>query len=124
MKIEKKQERGLRTVHNNYTSSYSDLLQKSGKDLMYVSRLKKIATFVFKSINDIGPDLTNDMLKEKHLSYSLRDNSKVTKSKPSSTKYGINCIAYLKMCSNVNLFYSMGWASKAGKAHHVPKEAS
>ena len=61
---------------------------------MYVSGLKKIATFVFKSINDICPDLTNDMFNEKHLPYSLHDNSKVTQSEPSSTKYGINCIAY------------------------------
>ena len=48
VKIEKIQEMGLCIVHNDYTSSYNDLLQKSGNDLMYVSRLKKIATFVFK----------------------------------------------------------------------------
>ena len=36
-----------------------------------VSRLKKIATFVFKLINNIGPDLTNNMFNEKHLPYYL-----------------------------------------------------
>ena len=61
---------------------------------MYVSRLKKIANFVFQPINDIGPDLTKDMFNEKQLPHSLRDNSKVTQCKPSSAKYGINCIAY------------------------------
>ena len=36
---------------------------------MYVSRLNKIATFVFKSNNNIGPDLSNDMFNEKHLPF-------------------------------------------------------
>ena len=76
MKIEKIQEGGIRMVHDVYTCNYNDLLQKFGKDLMYVSRLKKSATFVFKLINKIGPDLTYDLLNEKHLPYSLRDSSK------------------------------------------------
>ena len=61
---------------------------------MYVSILKKIATFEFKSIDNVGPDLTNDMFNEKYLPYSLRDSSKVIQVKPATTKYGINCIEY------------------------------
>ena len=90
-----------------------------------VSRLKKIATFVFKLINNIGPDLTNNMFNEKHLPYSLCYNSKFIQSKPASTKYSINCIAYqgavqwnklpwdLNVCTNVVQFYSMleSWKS-------------
>ena len=79
MKNVKKQGRGLRIiVHNDYASSYNDLLQKSGKDLMYVFRLKTIASFVYKSINNIGPDLTNGMFNEKHLPNSLHFLNSVT----------------------------------------------
>ena len=60
---------GLNIVHNDFTSSYNDLLQKSQKDFMYVFRVKNIACFVFIAMNNNCPDLTNNMFNEKQLSY-------------------------------------------------------
>ena len=39
-------ERGLRIIYNDYVSSYKELLRSSCEDLLYVSRLKKLAVFV------------------------------------------------------------------------------
>ena len=89
MNIEKIQETGLRIAHKDYTSSYNDLLQKFGKDLMYVSRLKTLVAFVYTSINNIAADLTSDIHDEKHLPYSLRESCKVIHSEPASTKFSV-----------------------------------
>ena len=40
---------------------YKTLLESLGRELMYISRLKKLAFFVYKSLNDIGPGLKNDI---------------------------------------------------------------
>ena len=59
-KVEKIQERGLRIILN-YQSDYKALLESSGRESMYISRLKKLAFFVYKSYNNTGPGLTNNI---------------------------------------------------------------
>ena len=76
-KIEKIQERGLRIILNDYQSYYKALLEASGQELMYISRLKKLACFVYKSYNDTGPGLANDIFNKRDIHYNLRDNSRV-----------------------------------------------
>ena len=51
-KVEKIQERGLRTILNDYQSDYKALLESSDRELMYISRLKKLACFLYKSFNN------------------------------------------------------------------------
>ena len=48
-KNEKIQERAVRIILNDYQSDYKALLEASGRELMYISRLKKLACFVYKS---------------------------------------------------------------------------
>ena len=66
-KAEKIQERGLRIILNDYQSDYKTLLESSGRELMYISRLKKLAMFVYKSYNNTVPGLTNDIFNKKDL---------------------------------------------------------
>ena len=94
LRIEKIQERGLRIIYNDYTSSYTELLLSSGTELMYISRLKRLATFVFKSVRNIGPDLTNDMFDVKKLPVELRDNSRINQPKTTTTTFGLNSARY------------------------------
>ena len=91
--MEKIQERGLCIIYNDYVSSYKELSRSSGEDLLYVSRLKKLAVFVFKSINNLGPGIVNDMFIKKNIPYNLRDSSRAQLSKPSRSKYDINSIS-------------------------------
>ena len=93
-KMEKIQERGLRIIYNDYVSSYKELLLSSGEYLLYVSRLKRLAVFVFKSINNLGPGIVNDMLIKKNIPYNLCDNSRAQLPKPSRSKNDINSISY------------------------------
>ena len=60
-KIEKIQERALRLLHNNFTSDYSELLNKSGKPSMEVKRLRTLALEIFKTLNNLNPDYMKEI---------------------------------------------------------------
>ena len=55
LKVEKVNKRALRVVLNDYVSSYPELLLKTGRSSLYVSRIKTRATEVYKCKNDINP---------------------------------------------------------------------
>ena len=117
--VEKIQERGLRIVWNDYQSDYKTLSEISGRELMYISRLKKPACFVYKCFNNTGPGLTNDLFNKKEIKYDLRDGSRVEQPLCSMTRSGLNSIAYqgaslwnslphdLKDCIDFKSFQSM-----------------
>ena len=86
---------------------------------MYISRLKTLACFVYKSYNYTGPGLTNDIFNKKDIHYNLRDNSRVEQPLCSMTRYGLDSIAYqgaslwnslphdLKNCIDAKSFQNM-----------------
>ena len=63
--VEKIQERDLRIVLNDYQSDYKTLLETSRREMMYISRLKKLVCFVYKCLNNTGPGLANDLFNKK-----------------------------------------------------------
>ena len=93
-KVEKMQERGLRIVWNDDQSDYKTLLEISGRDLMYISRLKKLACFVYKCLNNTGPGIKNDIFNKKEIKYDIRDSNRVEQPLCSMARYGLNSIAY------------------------------
>ena len=42
----------LRVMLNDYTSSYSDMLEVVKRPMLYISRIKNIAIETFKSVKD------------------------------------------------------------------------
>ncbi len=93
-KIEKVQERALRFLHNDKTSSYEELLQKSSMTTLHIRRIKAIACEVFKSLNDLNPIFMKDMFQEKEMKYDLRDNNKLIQPKFNKITYGKNTFQY------------------------------
>ena len=55
LKVEKVNKRALWVVLNDYVSSYPELLLKTGRASIYVSRIKTIATEMYKCKNYINP---------------------------------------------------------------------
>ncbi len=55
-KIEAIQERALRFMLNDETSTYSSLLEKCNYQTLHISRIKAIASEVFKSLNTLNPN--------------------------------------------------------------------
>ncbi len=64
-KIEKTQERALRFLLNNKTSSYALLLTTSNSTTLHIRRIKAIACEVVKSLNDLNPSFMKEMFKKK-----------------------------------------------------------
>ena len=93
-KIEKIQERGLRFVYNDAKSSYSQLLSRANKNVLYIHRLKKIAEFVYKCVNKVGPASVHDLYSIKSIPYDLRDSSRTQQPKTSTTTFGLNSLKY------------------------------
>ena len=53
--IEKLHERALRFLYNDHTSSYNDLLLKSDRCMMLISRQRALCIEIFKTVNKLNP---------------------------------------------------------------------
>ena len=93
-KMERIQERALRFLTNDVNSTYSDLLRKSSRSTMFLSRLKAIAIEVYKCVNDINPVFLNEMFHMKNIPHNLRDSSKLVLPKFKTTSYGKQTLSY------------------------------
>ncbi len=74
-KIEKAQERALRFLLNDKTSSDAVLIKKSNSTTIHVRRIKAIACDVFKSLYDIYPRFVKEIFENKEVRYDLRDSN-------------------------------------------------
>ena len=64
-KIEKIQKRCLRIALDGYDSDYHVLLRKSGKVTMEITRLRVLATEVFKTVNNLNQNYKKDIFTPK-----------------------------------------------------------
>ena len=71
-KLERINERGLRTVFCEQVSSYSDLLTRMGMTSLYNNRLQDIAIFMFKIKNRLLPSNVLELFPRSPLNCSLR----------------------------------------------------
>ncbi len=93
-KLEKIQKRALRFVLQDFTSSYSELLQKANMPTLYLSRLRQIATEVYKAMNNIGPDYVKDIFNVKENPYNMRNTRPLIQPNYNTVTYGRNSIKY------------------------------
>ena len=73
-KMEKIQERALRFVFDDNTSTYTELLKKADREVLHLNRIKTVACEVFKSLKDLNPVFMKEMFSEKVYVYDKRDN--------------------------------------------------
>ena len=92
--IESLQERALRFVYNDSTSSYESLLRSSKTESLQIQRLRAMALQVFKCINKIGPSYLHDLFESKDTNYHLRDSNVVKQDKYFTVKYGFLSFKY------------------------------
>ena len=69
-KLEKVQERALRFINNDHTSSLNDLLKSTNTQPLHVRRIKQMACEVFKIINKMSPEYINDLVEIKTSLYN------------------------------------------------------
>ena len=93
-KIEKIQERALRFIYNEYTSSYEDLLCKSKLPSLKVRRLRTFALEVFKIVNKDCPVYLFDLIDIKNTPYSFRYQNKAALPQVRTTNVGLQSFRY------------------------------
>ena len=118
-KIEKIQERALRFLHNDYVCSYKDLLLKSNRCTMLVSRQRTLCIEIFKTLKKLNPAFMNDIFSVRTSDYSLRNPNNLNHFRPNQVTFGSNSLKVmgpkiwnylpneLKSAENLNSFKNM-----------------
>ena len=93
-KLEEIQERSLRIMCNDYTSSYEDLLRNTGLSTLLLNRLKCMLLETFKSTRRLNAECLHGIFKTHVVPYDLRTTNLV-QPKRQSTTYGLRSFSYL-----------------------------
>ena len=88
-KLEKVQERALRFINNDYSSSLKKLLSQTKTEPLHVIRLKLMACEVFKIVNKLSPEYIQDMISIKTSTYNFRGERKAEIPRVNTTRYGL-----------------------------------
>ena len=81
-KINKLQERSLRIVYEDYTSSFDNLLKKDKNKTIHQKNIEKLAIQMYKIKNNIAPKIVSDLFPVNNNYYSLRRNPDFLLSRP------------------------------------------
>ena len=71
------QEKGLRALFNDNTSSYESLLKKAAPQTSYNGRLQDLAILMFKVKNGMYPDYVSELSQRSDTDYNLRNSDLV-----------------------------------------------
>jgi hypothetical protein len=71
-KLEKVQERALRFVYNDYTSSYINLLEKALVPSLQIRRIRTMALETYKIVNKLAHVCLHDLVNVKNSKYAFR----------------------------------------------------
>ncbi len=94
--MEKICERGLRFVMNDPSRSYEELSMLTKCDTMFLWRLKKVATFMYKCFYRLHLKYFNVMFNVKEMPYSMRDDLKFILPKFNTKTYGYKSLVYAR----------------------------
>ena len=86
-KIDKIQERALRFVLKDHTSSYNDLLLKSGFHSFRIHAVKSLMTELLKILEGMAPDYLSELFVEADNPYDTRDKWKLIQPLKRTTTY-------------------------------------
>ena len=93
-KMEKLNERAIRLVCNDYINPYEELLKRTGKRMLYVTRKINLAEFVHKVLHNMSPPIESSFFRRKETPYEMRDNKKLVKPMYETVTFGKKSIAY------------------------------
>ena len=94
-KIEKIQERALRFLYTDHLSSYGELLEKSERCTIHVSRLRVLCIEIFKTLMHLSPSFMSDIFKMKSSRYSSRNPYNLQHHRPNQVSFGSNSLRSL-----------------------------
>ena len=93
-KLEKLQERALRFVFRDTTSSYENLLTRGDFLPLSVYRIRWLGIEVYKCFNGLNPNYLNNFFKQPSQKYELRDSHRLEQPKFNTFAYGLRSFRY------------------------------
>ena len=93
-KLEKLQERALRIVFNDFSSSYEFLCERANTLPLSFYRLRFLCIEMYKCIKETNPTYLNDLFCEQTSDYELRDSSRLIQPKFNTSKFGFKSFRY------------------------------
>ncbi|MCU7801407.1 MAG: reverse transcriptase family protein, partial [gamma proteobacterium symbiont of Lucinoma myriamae] len=94
IKLEKIQERALRFVYDDHSSSYEELLQKANIPTLHVRRLRVMALETFKILNNIAPTVLSNLVSLRESKYSFRYSNILQVPQVRTSSFGKNSFKY------------------------------
>jgi len=94
-RINRIQEKSLRIVYKDNTSSFEELLIRDESITIHHRNLHLLAIEVYKFKNGLSPVLMDQIFESRNISYDLRKNSNIKTVNVKSTKHGLNSISHL-----------------------------
>ena len=96
-KVENLQKRALRFLYNDYSTSYEELLKKSGKSTVNVSNYRSLCIEIFKTLNDITPSFIKDIFKLRmsNRPTQKKNNLNLEIPKSNQVRFGTKSLIYL-----------------------------
>ena len=88
-KLEKLQERALRFINNDYSSTLGELLNLSNTQPLHVRRIKQMACEVYKIVNNLSPKYIQDLVTVKNSPYNFRREKTAEVPRANTTRYGL-----------------------------------
>ena len=92
--LEKLQERALRIVFGDFSSSYEFLCERANTLPLSFYRLRFLGIEMYKCIKETNPTYLNDLSCEQTSDYQLRDSSRLIQPKFNTFKFGFKSIRY------------------------------
>ena len=93
-KLEKMQERALRFVFNDFSSSYVVLLKKASKSSLYMSRIRMCAEQTYKILNNLSPPISQTFFDKSTNAYTFRDTDRIVLPNYNTITHGKNSFHY------------------------------
>ena len=91
-KIEKLEDRALRFLYNDHKSSYNDLVLKSGRCTMQVSRQRALCTEIYKTMNILNLPFMKNFFAFRSSHYSSRTPYDFKHIRPNQGTFGLNSL--------------------------------
>ena len=97
IKIHRVQKRALRTIHQNFSLTFEELLLLENSISIHTKHLHLLMIETYKSINKLNPVLMWENFEIKNLPYCLRNHSILKLPRARTVTYGTNSILF-KAC--------------------------
>ena len=94
-RINKLQERALRLVHNDNTSSFCELLQKDNSFTIHHRNIQKLALEMYRVKHRIAPKIICELFNEANVPYNLRQDVSFHSYNVKTVLYGTETLSYL-----------------------------